>query len=175
MAIDKLRRQAEAETQPTNSPSEWKWFGFYGDDLRFNTDAGVTKNILTDAQAEVLAAASTLTARDSGKTFFLNATSEFATTLPSPALGTRFTFIVSGAPSGASYTIITPASAQIIIGKQHSAAGDAGDVENTAGANTITFVDGQAVAGDRVEIISDGTNWYAVAFTSVAAGLTFTG
>lgn len=175
MAIDKLRRHAESETQPTDSPSEWKWFAFYGDNLRFNTDDGATRTILTDAAVEVLSAATTLTAADSGKTLFLNAGTEFATTLPTAALGLRFTFIVTGAPSGASYTIVTPGSLQIIFGKQHSAAGDAGDTENTGGATTITFVDGQAVVGDRVELISDGTNWYAVAFTSVAAGLTFTG
>lgn len=176
MAIDKLRRQSETTTQPTTGASEWKWFGFYGDDLRFNRDSGIQGNVLTDAQAEVLAAASTLTAADSGKTFFLNHATEFATTLPSPFLGARFTFICANAPESADYTIVTAGSPdQIIFGKILSAAGDAGDVENTGGGTTITFVAAQAVVGDRVDLVSDGTNWYVVGYASVAAGITITG
>lgn len=117
-------------------------------------------------------AASTLTAEDSGKTILLNSTTEFATTLPAPAAGLKFTFIVVSAPSGASYTVVTNGSANIIVGKQFTSADAAGDTGATD--DTITFVDGQAVAGDRVELISDGTKWYAYAFSAVAAGITFT-
>lgn len=49
------------------------------------------------------------------------------------------------------------------------AAGDTGTADDT-----ITFVDGQAVAGDRVDVVSDGTSWFAFAFSRVAAGITFT-
>ena len=117
-------------------------------------------------------AASTLTAEDSGKTILLNSTTEFATTLPAPTAGLKFTFIVVAAPSGASYTVVTNGSANIIVGKQFVSADAVGDT-GTAD-DTITFVDGQAVAGDRVELISDGTKWYAYAFSAVAAGVTFT-
>lgn len=119
-----------------------------------------------------LTAASTLTAEQSGRTFFLNSATEFATTLPAPAAGLNYSFIVKAAPSGASYTIVTASSANIIKGQQYNAAGAAGDV-GTAD-DTITFVDGQAVAGDRVDLISDGTSWFAYAFCSVAAAVTFT-
>ncbi len=125
--------------------------------------------------AEVVVATNVITAAESGKTFYLNAATEFVSTLPAPALGLRFTFIVAAAPSGADYTVVTNAAAEVIIGKVHSAAGDAGDVENTAGGTTITFASAQSVAGDRVDIESDGTNWYAVCFASVAAGITITG
>lgn len=125
--------------------------------------------------AEVVIATNVILAAESGRTFYLNAATEFVSTLPAPALGLRFTFIVAAAPSGADYTVVTNGAAEIIIGKVHSAAGDAGDVENTAGGTTITFAGGQAVAGDRVDIESDGTNWYAVCFASVAAGITITG
>jgi hypothetical protein len=119
-----------------------------------------------------LAAASTLTAAQSNTIFFLNSATEFVTTLPAPATGLTYTFIVGAAPSGASYTIVTKASANIIKGQAVNAAGVAGDT-GTAD-DTISFVDAQAVAGDQVTVISDGTSWFAKAFCAVAAGVTFT-
>ncbi len=119
-----------------------------------------------------LAAASTLTVAQSGTTFFLSSATEFVTTLPAPATGLTYTFIVGAAPSGASYTIVTNASANIIKGQAVNAAGAAGDT-GTAD-DTISFVDGQAVAGDQVTVISNGTSWFAKAFCAVAAGVTFT-
>lgn len=128
------------------------------------------------ASVETVAATNVITAAESGKTFFLNNATEFASTLPAPSAGLRFSFIITGAPSGANYTVVTAGTPdQIMFGKVYSAAGDAGDVENTGGATTITFVDGQSVVGDRADLISDGTNWYVVAFASVAAGITLTG
>jgi len=119
-----------------------------------------------------LTAASTLTTAQSNTIFFLNSATEFATTLPAPAAGLMYTFIVGAAPSGASYTIVTASSANIIKGQAVNAAGVAGDT-GTAD-DTISFVDAQAVAGDQVTVISDGTSWFAKAFCAVAAGVTFT-
>ena len=118
--------------------------------------------------AEVLTATRTVRPEESGETFFLNSGTEFVTTLPAAALGLRYTFIVTAAPSGASYTVVGTA----IKGLQNSVAGDAGD-SGTADT-TITFVNGQAVAGDKVELFSDGTSWFAYAISKVAAGVTFT-
>lgn len=126
----------------------------------------------TSAKTEVVAATNVIEASESGKTFFLSHATEFVSTLPAAALGLRYTFIVAAAPSGASYTVVSASSANIIKGIQLSSAGDAGD-SGTAD-DTITFVDGQSVAGDRVEVISDGTSWFAYAFSDVAAGITFT-
>jgi hypothetical protein len=123
------------------------------------------------ANAE-LTAASTLTAAQSGTTFFLNSATEFATTLPAPAAGVTFTFIVKAAPSGANYTVVTASSANIIKGQAYPASGDAGDT-GTAD-DTISFVSGSSVAGDMVTVISDGTSWFAKAYCAVAAGVTFT-
>lgn len=117
-------------------------------------------------------AASTLTAADSGKTIFLNSATEFATTLPLPAEGLRFTFIVKAAPVGTSYTIVTNGGANIIKGMQFNAAGAAGDTGT--GDDTISFVASSSVAGDRVDLVSDGTNWFAYAFCTLAASITFT-
>lgn len=124
---------------------------------------------------ETVAATNVITAAESGKTFFLSAATEFASTLPAPAAGLKYTFIVAAAPSGASYTVVTNAAAQILAGKVVTSAVELADSENAATATTITFVDGQAVIGDRAEVISDGTSWFALAHASVAAGITITG
>ena len=121
---------------------------------------------------EVVTATNVITASENGKTFFLSSATEFVSTLPAPAAGLHYTFIVSAAPTGASYTVVTTSSANIIKGVCFSAAGDAGDT-GTAD-DTITFVDGQSLAGDRVDVISDGTSWFAYGQARVAAGITFT-
>ncbi len=124
--------------------------------------------------AEILTAARALLPEESGETFYLNATAEFATTLPAPALGLRYRFIVRAAPSGASYTIVTAGSANIIKGQVYSAdlnAASDGDIE-TSGGDTITLVDTKAVAGDSVEVFSDGTNWFMRGYCSVFDAIT---
>jgi hypothetical protein len=126
-------------------------------------------------KTEVVAATNVIAASESGSVFFLNHATEFVSTLPAPAAGLTFKFIVSGAPASASYTIVTNSSANIIKGHlvtSEDAAGS-GDSE-TSGCDTITFVDGQAVAGDMVEVHCDGTNWFAYARSKVVAGITFT-
>ena len=127
--------------------------------------------------SEVVSAVNVLTAAESGKTFFLNSATEFATTLPAPAAGVEFTFIVSAAPSGASYTVVTEGGCQILAGHVlTSGFADSGsDVETTATGTTITFVDGVSVVGDRAHVISDGTSWFASCITAVEAGITITG
>jgi len=141
--------------------------GFIG-----NLIGNVTGTVNGLAAVTTLTALSTLTAAQSGSTFFLNSATEFVTTLPAPAAGLVYTFIVGAAPSGASYTIVTNASANIIKGQAVNAAGAAGDT-GTAD-DTISFVDAQAVAGDSVTVISDGTSWFAYGMCAVAAGITFT-
>ena len=146
--------------------------------------AGVSKvkvdstGLAATRSAEVVAATNAdISAAESGRVYFLNAAGAFVSTLPAPALGLEYTFIVKTAPSGASYTVVTTSAAQIIAGHVlTSGFADSGsDVETTAGANSINFVDGVAVAGDRVHVISDGTNWYASAICAVEAGITITG
>lgn len=88
----------------------------------------------------------------------------------------NFEFIVSAAPSGASYTVVTNGSANIIKGhvltSDVNSATDA-DLE-TSGGDTISFVDAKAVAGDRVRLVSDGTSWFAQAACSVFDAITIT-
>lgn len=116
----------------------------------------------------VLTEARTLTDSDSGKTYFLNAAGGFTVTLPAPRAGVNFEFIVRTAPTTA-YIIATNGASAIIRGQVYSTDGNATtdpDVEKT-GQSTITFVASTAVAGDSVELISDGTNWYAKGYSSV--------
>lgn len=121
--------------------------------------------------------AQTLTKEMSGKTFFLDSATEFAVTLPSPVTkGLNFEFIVTAAPSGASYTIVTKGAASIILGHVISSdlnAGADSDFE-TSGASTITFVNSVSVVGDKVNLISDGTYWYATGLCSVYNAITLT-
>lgn len=123
--------------------------------------------------SETLTATRTLKASESGMTLFLSSATEFVTTLPLPAAGLNFEFIVSAAPSGASYTVVTNGSANIIKG--HVLTSDATDADlETSGGDTISFVDAKAVAGDRVRLVSDGTSWFAQAACSVFDAITIT-
>lgn len=136
--------------------------------------------LATSPNAEVLTATTALTAAQSGGTYFLNAATEFVTTLPVPAIGLRYDFVVTAAPSGASYTVVTAqsgAACEIMIGHiLTSGFADSGsDVELTAGGTTLTFVNSVSAIGDRASFVSDGTNWYVSAICAVEAGITITG
>lgn len=136
------------------------------DGVAVGTTAALTALV---GPGEVVAATNVLAASECGKKMTLAHATEFATTLPSPSLGCEFSFIVGAAPFGASYTVVTT-GADIIYGVATAIdGGSSGQAEDT-----ITFVNGQAVVGDRVDIWSDGTNWHAIGFSSSAAGITFT-
>lgn len=116
----------------------------------------------------VLANSRNLVESDSGKTYFLNAAGGFTVTLPAPVAGSNFEFIVKTAPTTA-YTIATKGATSIILGQVITSDANAAtdpDVEKT-GQSSITFVANTAVVGDSVELISDGTYWYALGYSSV--------
>ena len=123
-----------------------------------------------------LTAVTTLTEVDSGKTIFLNSTTEFAVTLPKVKAGLSFTFIVKAAPSGASYTILAAETTGKMYGQIYTSDVNSGtDADfNIVAARTISFVDGTAQVGDSVRVISDGTYWYVKGFCSVYNALTIT-
>lgn len=132
-------------------------------------------NASTGGRMKILTATYTVTQEENGTIYFLNSATEFVTTLPAPFLGAEYTFVVKAAPAGASYTVVTGSSANIIKGVQTVAeVNAAGAADSGTADDTITFVDGQAVPGDRVEVISDGTSWFAHATSKVVAGITFT-
>jgi len=122
------------------------------------------------AADEVVTAVKIVTAAESGKTFFLALAAGFSVTLPAPALGLKYRFIVGIAPTGATYAIGTNGSANIMYGKTVERAGGAG----VAGAarDTFNFVNSQAIISDFVEFRCDGTNWHYFGMVDVAAGNT---
>ena len=117
------------------------------------------------AASRELTAATTLTAADSGKTIYLNLTAGFATTLPAPADGLRFKFILSAAITG-DMTIVTNGGDNVIQGtiivNGASVIG--------ADEDTITFANAAETVGDYIELESDGTNWWIVGGVAAAAG-----
>jgi hypothetical protein len=120
--------------------------------------------------SEVLAAAKTLTATDSGTTFFLTLAGGFTVTLPAPKDGLSYRFIVAVAPTTA--YIIASASAANVINGQICTAADGTAVTTAAASDVINFVASQAILGDYVEMISDGTSWLINGMCAVAAGMT---
>lgn len=133
--------------------------------------------VAADLGAEVLTATRTVRPEESGKTFYLNSATEFVTTLPAPALGLNFRFVVKAAPVGANYTIVSSASANIIKGQVYTLdVNSATDPDfETSGGDTVTLVASKSVAGDTVEFFCDGTNWFTRAFCSVFDAITITG
>lgn len=141
-----------------------------------SSDGGIFQAILfpnafaSPAAVEVVTATNVITASESGKTFFLNSTTEFVSTLPAPAAGLQFTFVVTAAPSGASYTVVGASGTPIhgmVLSKDLNSATDSGATAGT-GVLTLTFVDGKSQKGDTAVFRSDGTDWFVVAQTGGA-------
>lgn len=134
------------------------------------TAAEINQACDESANTEIVITTNVITAAESGKTFYLDLAAGFTSTLPAPAAGLRFRFIVKTAPTGAPYVITTNAGANLLYGHMLERAGGAG----VAGAarDTFNFIHNQSIIGDWVEIYSDGTNWYYHGIVDVAAGNT---
>ena len=130
----------------------------------------VTGTVTGTALVETVTATNVITAAESGTTYFLSALAGFASTLPAPASGLTFSFIVITAPTSNGYTILTNASANIMSGTHDVTATGGGSA--IALADTITLVANSAVAGDRVDVISNGTYWYVTAVSTLKASIT---
>lgn len=128
--------------------------------------------IVLNSPTTVAATRTILASEMDGRTFFFGHATEFAMTLPAPFVGARAKFVCTLAPSGASYTLVTPSSGNLIFGAVHSSTG--GNASSQQSGDTITFADGAAVKGDEVYIESDGTSWFARAFCDADAGVTIT-
>jgi hypothetical protein len=124
------------------------------------------------AKAETVTTTNVITAAESGKTFFLGTAGGFASTLPAPAAGLNYKFIVSVAPTTA-YTIATNGSANIIKGGVNELEVDTGDDgPYSAVGDLISFVANVAVVGDWVSVESDGTSWFLTGQTNADGGVT---
>jgi len=119
---------------------------------------------------EARSAASTLSKADNGKTILLNSTTAFATTLPSPFMGGRFKFIVTGIPGAGAHTIV--AGSAIIKGSVSSAdLANASAAASTTGGTTISLTT-TAYVGDWIEVVSNGVNWLLSGSVKAQGGLT---
>lgn len=141
-------------------------------------DMVVPGTMLGHRLVEVVTAANTIAASESQTIFVLNATTEFASTLPKVAdsAGCVFRFVVGAAPASADYTIVTGNSLENkIYGVVTEAEVDTTEDGPVAAAeDTVSFKDGIAVVGDWVELYSDGTNWYIIGQTAADGGVTCT-
>ena len=109
---------------------------------------------------------------DSGKKILLSGAAANVVTLPAPEKGMEFKIILTA--TGAAPTVVSNASANIMIGTVISATNDAAQaIQSDADADTITFVNGGA-PGDYCDLVSDGTSWYVFGFSGVDSKITIT-
>jgi len=129
--------------------------------------------VLAKAATKALTTTKTVTAGESGTTFFLNSTTGFVTTLPAPEDGLTYKFVVKTVPTSGNCTVYANGGSDIIVGVlAASTADDLGATDTNA--DTISFVASTCVVGDWVEVVSDGTYWYVTGVEKVAEGITLT-
>jgi len=114
-----------------------------------------------------LTADTTLTAADSGKTFYLDAVGE-AITLPAvgDATGVQYKFVVTAAIATSAWTIAATTA------KIYGSVTEAGLVQLSSAETTLTIVHTKAIEGDWITLECDGTNWYLAGQFSVASSFT---
>ena len=123
-------------------------------------------------ETETIAAARTLTAEDSGKIFFINQASAYEITLPLMSTieaGWNAQFIISVVDTNA-VTIANNTAEDTIVGGVAGADGGAATHAETA-VDEVVFISG-AVLGDRVTIVSNGTNYFVSGYAADVAHIT---
>lgn len=126
--------------------------------IKFPTETVITTNVITAAE--------------SGTTFFLSLAGGFTSTLPAPAAGLYYRFIVKTAPTTA-YIIAASGGSDIIIGGVNELEVDtSNDGPYDANADVLNFVASVAVVGDWIWMGSDGTSWYFHGQTNADGGVT---
>lgn len=130
---------------------------------RLNVSDGSGNNL----KVLTVTADTTLTADDSGKVVLLSAAGGCTVTLPAVATagaGWHAKFIVKTNPVNDHYVIQenTATDTNVIIGSfssSDSTAGESQDVTET-GQTQVNMIANLAVAGDRLELVGDATNYY---------------
>jgi hypothetical protein len=117
---------------------------------------------------ELVSTTNVITAQETGKIFYLNAVGGFTSTLPAPAIGLKYTFVVKTAPTTA-YIITTTSGSNLLYGTFLDIVGE---LTYFSAQDTLNFVASTSVVGDRLEVESDGTNWYCKAFSGADGGIT---
>lgn len=116
----------------------------------------------------------TLIEEESGSTVLVTMTgsSDKTVTLPAAKAGLNFKFVVAASPSGSGDLKIASAVADTIVGLTN-ADGDADGATNTAA--DFVIIETAAVGGEVIELLCDGTNWYAFAHQSAVGSITLNG
>lgn len=123
-------------------------------------DVRITGNLRVDGDTVAVSAARTLTAEDSGRTFFLDLAGGFTVTMPAPVLGFKCRFIVKTAPTTA-YVIATAGGANIMVVSVNELETDTTeDGPSDDDADILNFVANVALPGDFVDVSCDGTKFY---------------
>jgi hypothetical protein len=135
----------------------------------------VTNDVLRQrAEVEVISAAQTLTAADSGKVFILDAAAGATVTLPALEEGLYFKFIVGAAFATTNWVIDSAEGDNIngIIADMGSTVA----VVLAAGEDQINFVATAESIGDHVELIADYANsqWIVSGMCGINGGITAT-
>ena len=142
-------------------------YDFVGMELECS-ELTATGQIRGKQNVETLTASKTLTAADTGTTYFI-ATDALVMTLPACATagaGTTYKFVNSGA-DGNNIITISPNSADAIWGTITLAA----SVVDLGGADNKDLINTKAtsIKGDSVEIVCDGTDWFVQNSTGIWA------
>ena len=113
-------------------------------------------------RTETVSADKTIGAAETGEVYFVDISASAANitiTLPAAKAGAYFLFILSADADAAGQCIIDAGSGVTISGNTFvQAAGTAGDVKAHYSAQKIGFGDASKL-GDRIGVISDGSNW----------------
>ena len=125
----------------------------------------IYRQLDANADQKAVSVDTALTSSDSGKTILLDAVGE-AITLPAPAAGLNYKFLVTAAVATTSWTVA--ATGALIYGSVT----EAGLVQLASAETTITIVFTKAIQGDWFTLESDGVNWYLAGQLSVAASFT---
>ena len=125
-------------------------------------------------EVEVISAAQTLTAADSGKVFILDAAAGATVTLPALEEGLNFKFIV-GAAFATSNWVIASAEGDNINGIIADMGSTVAGVP-AAGEDQINFVNSAETVGDFVEFVCDYANsqWLVSGMCAANGGITAT-
>ena len=123
-----------------------------------------------DVPVEIIGAARTVLASETGTTFILttSGTDGAAITLPAAKIGLNYRFVTGSAFATTNWTIVS--ATDTIEGHADVAAAHV-PAENE---NTISFVATAETIGDYVEIFSDGTSWFVSGVGETSGSITFT-
>lgn len=124
--------------------------------------------LLARADVSTIAAATSLTPADSGKTFILSAAAGAEIGLPALLAGVQLKFIVGSAFATTNWTLVSSTNViqgNVVVAGAHVAGSD---------ENTVSFVATAESIGDYVELVCDGTNWYVSGSGVTSGSITLT-